>query len=257
MEIVKEMKKIKIVILAVTIASFIGCAGKKLVMTMTLQERFQRGMEYLENGKYFNAQQEFQIVVLSGSHTELGDDAQFYLAESYFNNKEYILAISEYERLTRNMKYSEYVEKARWRICEAYVVESPKYYHDQVNTGKALQKLQEFIDEYPNSEYNDDAKKEIHDLRNKLAEKIFHTGELYIKLREWDSALLTFNDLLTNYYDTDLVEETHVEIIHTYILMNNIEEANNYIKVNSDKIETPEMKQKLYNYTSTIKNKSK
>ena len=83
-----------------------SCAGKKPVEQLALEERYKRGQEFLANKKFYNAQQEFQIIVLSGSHTELGDDAQFYLAESYYLNKEYILAISEYERLTRKMKYS-------------------------------------------------------------------------------------------------------------------------------------------------------
>ena len=258
MEFIKGMTKIRsLIILIFSIVLFVGCAGKIPVANMTLEERFNLGMEYLEKEKYFNAQQEFQTIVISGSYTELGDDAQFYLAESYFKNKEYILAISEYERLTRNMKYSEYVEKARWRICEAYVAESPEYYRDQENTDKALQKLQEFIDEYPNSEYNDKAKKTIHELRNKLAQKIYHTGELYIKLRAWDSALIAFNDLLTNYYDTDLIEETHVEMVHIYILMNDTEQAKKYIKLNSDKIVSSEAKQKIQTYLSSIKNKTK
>ncbi len=151
MEFVKEMFKIKIiniVTLLISIVIITSCAGKKPVEALPLEERYKRGQEFLENKKYYNAQQEFQIVVLSGSHTEWGDDAQFYLAESYFKNKEYILAITEYERLTRKMKFSPFVENSRWRICEAYVAESPNYYHDQSNTQKALQKLQEFIEEY-------------------------------------------------------------------------------------------------------------
>jgi len=230
----------------------VGCAGKKPIEKLTLEERFKRGMEYLEKEKYYNAQQEFQIVVISGSHTELGDDAQFYLAESYFKNKEYILAISEYERLTRKMKYSEYVEQARWRICQAYVKESPKYFHDQNNTDKALQKLQEFIDEYPNSEYNDNAKKTIYKLRNKLAEKIYRSGELYIKLHAYDSAIVAFEDMLQKYYDTDWAEQAYVGIIQSYSLMNNREEAEKYFNDNSDKIVRTELKQKVQTYLNSI-----
>jgi len=231
---------------------FIGCAGKKPIEQLTLEERFKRGMEYIDKKKYYNAQQEFQIVVISGSHTDLGDDAQFYLAETYFKNKEYILAISEYERLTRKMKYSEYVEQARWRICQAYVKESPNYYHDQTNTDKALQKLQEFIDEYPNSEYSDDANNTILKLRNKLAEKVYHTGELYIKLHAFDSAVVAFEDMLIKYYDTDMAEKAHVGIIQAYSLMNDAESANEYYNNNSDKFISDESKQLVNTYINSI-----
>jgi len=250
-----EFVKRKLTFISISVISvilFIGCAGKKPMEQLSLEERFKRGHEYLDKEKYYNAQQEFQIIVLSGSHTDLGDDAQFYLAETYFKNKEYILAISEYERLTRKMKYSEYVEKARWRICEAYVKDSPNYYHDQTSTDKALQKLQEFIDEYPNSEFSDDAKDTIQKLRNKLAEKVYHSGELYIKLHAFDSAIIAFQDLLDRYYDTDVAEKAYVGIVQSYAKMNDAENANKYLNDNSDKIKSTESKQKVQNYLNSI-----
>ncbi len=251
MEFVKRITKIRIInfiLIVISLGIIVSCAGKNPVEKLPLEERYKRGQEFLENKKYYNAQQEFQIIVLSGSHTEWGDDAQFYLAESYFKNKEYIIAINEYERLTRKMKYSPYVEKCRWRICEAYVAESPNYYHDQSNTHKALQKLQEFIDEYPDSEYRDKANKTIKKLRNKLAEKILETALLYIKLHAYDSAIVAFEDLLGQYYDTDLAEEAHVGIIRSYSLMKKVEEAENYYKSNEGKISSSALKAKSLKY---------
>ena len=232
---------------------FISCAGKKPLEKLALEERFDRGMEYLEKKKYYDAQQEFNIVVLSGAHTEWGDDAQFYLAESYFMNKEYLMAIAEYERLTRKMKYSPFVEKCRWRICEAYVKESPKYYHDQDNTDKALQKLQEFLDEYPDSEFSDDANATIKQLRTKLANKLLETGSLYMKLHAYDSAIVAFEELLQNYYDTDLAETAHTEIIHSYALMKKSDEAQKYFDANSNKILSAKLKTKALKYISEAK----
>lgn len=260
MEFVKRVSMIKIVYYAVILMSLgiiVNCAGKKPVEKLPLEERFKRGQEYLEKKKYYNAQQEFQIVVLSGSHTEWGDDAQFYLAESYFKNKEFILAITEYERLTRKMKFSPYVEKSRWRICEAYVAESPSYYHDQSNTHKALQKLQEFIDEYPDSEFRAEANKTIRDLRNKLAEKIFESALLYIKLHAYDSAIVAFKDLLSQYYDTDLADDAHVGIIRSYSLLKKVEEAKNYYQANEEKILSADLKEKALEYIDSIELENK
>ncbi len=244
-------------LIIISIGIIVSCAGKKPVEKLSLEERYKRGQEFLEKKKYFNAQQEFQIIVLSGSHTEWGDDAQFYLAESYFRNKEYILAISEYERLTRTMKYSPYVEKCRWRICEAYVAKSPNYYHDQSNTNKALQKLQEFIEEYPDSEFRDKANEQIRELRNKLAEKIFETALLYIKLHAYDSAIVAFKDLLGQYYDTDLAEKAHVGIIRSYSLMKKVEEAKNYYQSNKEKILSSDLRAKSLHYISTAEAEKK
>ena len=246
----KRILSIFTILLAVII--IVGCASNKPLEQLSHEERFKRGQEFLEDKKYFKAQQEFQIVVLSGSHTELGDDAQFYLAESYFKNKEYILAISEFERLTRKMKYSLFVEQARWRICQAYVEESPKYYHDQSNTNKALQKLQEFIEEYPSSEYLSDVQDTIKQLRNKLAEKLIKSAVLYNKLHAFDSAIVAYQDLLSRYYDTDLADEAHVGIIEANIKLKKFDEAMQYHRENFDKITSPELKAKAGNLIQSI-----
>ena len=46
--------------------------------------RFEDGLVFFEDEKYPKAAQQFDIIVDRGSHTDLGDDALFFLAESYF-----------------------------------------------------------------------------------------------------------------------------------------------------------------------------
>ena len=70
-------------------------------------------MSNLEKGKYLQAQVDFNDVLLRGTGSELGDDAQYFLGEAYYQNNEYLDAITEFEKLTRRMGFSEYVEKAR------------------------------------------------------------------------------------------------------------------------------------------------
>lgn len=197
-----------------------------------LQIQFDRAMNYLEKKRYMRAQEEFNSVAIRGLHTDLGDDAQFYLGESYFLNKEYILAIAEYDRLIRRMGFSEYVQKARWRICQCYVEQSPKYYHEQSSTERALSKLQEFLDDYPNTEFHEEALTTITDMRNKLATKLYESGRLYVKMEEYASAIITYEDLLANYYDTELVDDAHLQIVKCHALAGEIEKAVDYLANN-------------------------
>jgi len=152
------------------------CASFKSNELVDIDVQFEKAKILLDKKKYLRAQEEFNDLVIRGTHSDLGDDSQFYLAESYFLNKEYLLAVAEYDRLIRRMGFSPYVEKSRWRVCQSYVKESPKYYKDQTNTQKALSKLQEFIDDYPNSEFKEEANTQISELRNKLAYKEYATG---------------------------------------------------------------------------------
>ena len=185
----------------------LSCAGSNLSESSSAQVRFEAGMKNLENGKYLKAQSDFQYAVMRGAGTDIGDDAQYYLGEAFFLNKEYILAIAEYEKLTRRMSYSPFVEKARFQICEAYRIESPKYYHDQEYTEKALERYQEFLEDFPNTTLKSDVLASIENLREKLGIKLYETGILYIKLEEYDSAIITFQDVIDKYYDSKIIDD--------------------------------------------------
>ena len=123
---------------------------------MLIQKIFKNGLDNLEEEKYLQAQSDFTQVLIRGSGSDLGDDAQYYIGEAYYRNEEYLSSIVEYEKLTRRMGFSPYVEDARFKICESYKIESPKYFHDQEYTEKALERYQEFLDDYPDSEYFDE-----------------------------------------------------------------------------------------------------
>ena len=206
-----------------------GCAGNKSNRDIDYESEFEKGKIALAKKKYVRAQDHFNRVVIAASHTELGDDAMYYLGESYFLSKnEYLLAIAEYDRLIRRMPFSPFVEKARYRICESYVIMSPKYFRDQTYSEKAIEKLQEFIDDYPNSSNREEAQKNIKILRNKLSRKIYDTGILYIKMEEYKSALITFKQVVDLYYDTDYNELAHMKTIACYIYRDEYDEARKY-----------------------------
>ena len=209
-----------------------SCAGTKNSDEISLRNKFDEAMFNLEAEKYLQAQSDFRNVLIRGTGTDLGDDAQYYLGESYFRNKEYLLAIAEYEKLTRKMGYSPFVENARFKICEAYRIESPKYYHDQEYTHKALERYQEFLDDYPNSILLDNVLSSINNLRNKLAKKAFETGVLYMKMEEYDSAKLSFQIILDKFYDTSFLAPSIKEMAIALAKNREFEDASSFLLSN-------------------------
>ncbi len=197
-------------------------------MEEEVKTRFDKGMYYLGKKRYLRAQEEFIFVVISGSHTEMGDDAQFYLGEAYFLNAEYVQAISEYDQLIRKMPFTPFLQKARYRVCESYVEEAMPYYLDQSYSEKALEKIQEFLDDYPNSKHKEEATNLIVSLRNKLAIKLYETGTLYIKMEEYSSAIFAFEEIVEKYFDTAYIGPAHVAIIQCHALKKDKPKASEY-----------------------------
>ena len=218
--------------------------------------RFDDGLAFFEEENYVKASQQFNIIVDRASHTDLGDDALFFLAESYFLNKDYDLALVEFEKLVSRMGFSPYIEKSRWRICETLMLLSPNFYHDQESSKKAISQIQEFLDDFPNSEYSKDADKLINELRTRLAEKNMETGKLYVKLKAYDSAIVSYKIVVNEFYDTKFFNDANMEIIRCLALQKKGDEAKQYLtdlEINEKSVVTDSFKEKAL---SVIKDNS-
>ena len=219
----------------------ISCSNGPSIGEIDYEDEYSTGKELFLKKKYSRAQENFNRVVIGASHTELGDDALFFLGETYFLQKDYLLAIEEYDKLIRRMQFSPHVEKARYRICESFVLLSPKYFHEQTYSEKALSKLQEYIDDYPQSENRQKAQDDIISIRNKLSKKAYESGVLYIKMEEFKAALLSFEQIIELYYDTEYFGFAHMKIIACYIHQKDFNKAKAYYEENRQFIKNIQM----------------
>lgn len=218
-----------------------ACSGSKEATDnepkkeLTYLERYEDAVEAFEAKKYYKSIEDFSFVVFNAPGSDIADDAQFYLANSHFEMKEYLLAIDEYQQLMRRWPKSDLYEETRFKIAECYYNQNPGYQRDQTYILKAINAYQDFIDEYPFSEYRDNAEARIKELRTGLAKKVYEAGELYIVLREWNAAIITFQEVLDSYYDTDLVNDTYLEMAECHAKLEQREDMINSLnKVNPD-----------------------
>lgn len=220
--------KSRFYILMLVIILLFGCSNRKSAKIDSFRVRYKKGMELIEKEKYFQAVDHFTYVVYNSPGSEMADNAQFYLAESRYFLDEYLIAIDEYMRLIRRWPASSFTEQAKYKIGKTYEKLSPIYEMDQAYTVKAIDAYQSFVDEYPENEYRSKAEKSIKKLRYKLAKKVFDAGKLYMVLREWKAATITFQGVIDNYYDTELLNYTYLEMASCYNKMN---DKRNMIKI--------------------------
>ena len=202
-----------------------GCGSKKDNVSEPAEVRYERGIEYFQKKKYTKSIIEFKFVTFNAPASEIGDDAQFYLAEAHFNLKEYVLAISEYERLIRIHPESPLVDGSQYKRALCFDILSPKSYHDQENTIKALDAYQEFIEEWPQSENKEKAEERLDKLRFKLAKKVYDAGIQYIKLDECKSSIIYLRQVLDQYYDSGFASGARWNIAKCEIKLENWSDA--------------------------------
>ena len=84
-----------------------------------------------------------------------------------------------------------------------------------------MDKIEIFLEDYPNSEYHTPILELRQDLRYRLVMKEYESARLYMKLGEYRSALIYLSDALDNYSDLKIADDIRIAIIFSYILNDN------------------------------------
>ncbi len=176
------------------------------------QRYFELGLYNFYKGKYDKARFYFNRVLFSGEIKEYTDDAQFYIAKSYLNEKQFETAISEYNFLINQFPNSEHIEEAEFDLLKLEILKVRSPLHETKELEKVLTKLSEFQRKYPESQYIEEIKGLKGEVLNILAEKIYKIAELYENMKKFNSAKIYYEELISKYPDTIWAEKARKKI---------------------------------------------
>ena len=91
--------------------------------------------------------------------------------------------------------------------AKSYFMLSPLYTLDQDDTVTAIDKFQVFINRFPNSEYLSEAIELMSQLQNKLERKDFEISKQYFTIRDYNSAIKSFDNFIADNPGTIFREE--------------------------------------------------
>ena len=185
----------------------LSCGRRVNTARMPLDERFAHAKSLYEKGKYFDAKTQFQILILNNPGSRIVDEAQYYFADCYFQQKEYITSAAEFEKLITLYPRSNFVDDAQYKVCLSYYELSPQAALDQKYTYKAIDALQQMLEEFPQSDFVPEAAQKLQELRTKLAKKEYDAAAQYRKLGYYQSAIISYDEVLKNFFDTKYAED--------------------------------------------------
>ena len=195
---------------------FTSCGSYK-VSSESSSNKIDYIKNLIEDEKYSRAIDELNYIMFNDPLSEYSALAQFYIGECYFYLNDFSQSIIEYNKyLTRNDSIEELVKKSQFMLCKCYFNISLEYNKDQSDTYIAIEKLQYFIEKETMRDYIEDIEIMILDLRTKLAKKDFYTAKLYIKLEELDAAIIYYENIVNDYYDTEFVNSALANISLIY-----------------------------------------
>lgn len=218
--------KIYLIIFSCMIMS--SCSvNESIQKDFNLEKDFSEAKILFDEGKFSKALEKFKYIIYNNPGSLVAMNSQLYLAESLFNLEKYDQASKEYDRYILVSQDSQGVEKAKFFICKCFFKLSSSYKKDQEASYIAIDRMQYFIEQYPNSQFSSECNVMITELRSKLAKKDLESGKLYLRIEEFPSAIVYFNSVIRDYYDTEYYETAIINLILTYVLNGEIALADN------------------------------
>lgn len=192
------MKKI---LLIVTLAiSFASCSEYQRVLASdSTADKYAMADSLYMAGKYLKSAKMMEQIIPAYRGKPQGQKLMYLYANAYYNLEDYILSSYQFERFTISYPKSDSVEVAAYKSAKSYFELSPSYSLDQKDTDKALDKLQGFINSYPNSEKREEANAMVKELRKKLDKKSFETAQQYLRISDYKAAISAFDNFILNH----------------------------------------------------------
>lgn len=212
------MRNLSIALLSLIVLTG-ACRNKDLIRPGDpLNVAYDKSLALYEAGKYDDAAYGFDLVTRMGRGTNFSKDAQFYLAESYYNDNQYILAASEYQRFISYYPRDEKRQEVEYKLAMCYYQQSPRYRLDQTPTRRAIELFQLFNTKYPDSELVVESAERIDELRNKLARKAYEAGEFYLRTDRYLASTIYFDQVIDQYPESIWAERALLKQIETFIV---------------------------------------
>lgn len=165
--------------------------------------KYKMGTELFDLEKYDKANRLFIQIVPKYRGKPQAQKLMYMHSKCYFETKDYYTANYRMEQFVEAYPKSDRIDEMAFLAAKSYYHLSPIYSKDQTETYDALEKLQDFINRYPDSEYFQEANQLVQELDLKLEKKAYEIALQYHRTgpfhRDYNSAITAFDNFLDNF----------------------------------------------------------
>ncbi|MDN3665433.1 outer membrane protein assembly factor BamD [Algibacter miyuki] len=200
------MKKFFYILLASTILSSCG-EYQKVLKSEDIATKFKMGEELYNEGKFAKANRLFAQIVPNYRGKPQAEKLMYLYSNSFYEMKDYYVAGYQFERFASSYPKSEKLEEASFLSAKSYSMLSPIYSKDQKETVSAIEKLQTFINLFPDSEYSADANALVQELDLKLETKAYSIAKQYNTIADYEASIKSFDNFIFDFPGSSLREK--------------------------------------------------
>ena len=198
----------KIVSLLLLVVFFSSCNEyQKALKSEDVSVKYKMADTLYAQAKYSKALRLFEQIAPEFRGKPQAEKMFYMYAQSYYKTKQYYLAAYQFESFASGYPKSVKIEEASFLGAKSYAVLSPVYSLDQADTYKAIEKMQAFIDRFPNSQYLTEANGLTKLLSEKIEKKVYENAKGYNTISDYKSALVAFDNFIIDYPGTKFKED--------------------------------------------------
>ena len=166
--------------------AFTSCSNyQKILKSDDTAAKYAAADSLYTIGKYKKALKLMEQIVPAYRGKPQAERLMFIYANTFYKLEDFYLAGYQFERFTTSYPQSDSLEIAAYKGAKSYYELSPRFSLDQEDTRMALEKLQAYINQYPDSEYRIETNLLVKELREKLEKKDFETAMQYLDIAEY------------------------------------------------------------------------
>jgi outer membrane protein assembly factor BamD len=191
----------------------------KLLRSNNSEAKFNAGVAYFDKKNYTKALPLFEDIISIYRGTSKAPEVQYYYAFCSYNMGDYIVAGYQFRTFSKNFPDNEHTEMCAYMGALCYYHNSPPSSLDQTDTETAINELQRFVNQYPQSTYVTECNTKLDELRKKLEYKSYKSALLYYQMSYYKAAIAAFASHTKDFPDTEHKEELDFLTVKSYYLL--------------------------------------
>ena len=225
----------KIVYLFLITFTLFACSKKEPEYTPTVKVDpyllYEEAFEAFENGEYFFASKKFFEAELNFKVLEYASKSAIMGSYSLYGINFYDEALESLESFLKKYPADQNIAYAHYLIAIIYYEQITDEKKDLAPLIKTRDKIDFFIEKYPDNEYSLDLKFKRDLIINQMAAKELYIAKYYISVQKWIPAINRLKNIVEKYEKTIFIEEALHRLVEIYYFIGLEDNANKYAKI--------------------------
>ena len=186
---------------------------------------YNQGLANMKAGNIAEASRKFDSIDRQHPFTEWARKALVMSTFSKYRLGQNDEAIKTGNRYLAQYPQSKDTAYVQYLVGLSYSKQIADVTQDQRAAGRTIEAMSKVVNDYPDSEYVEDAQAKIRFARDQLAGKEMQVGRYYLERKEYLAAITRFRTVVEQYSNTNQVEEALARLTEAYFAMGIVEEA--------------------------------